>query len=189
VVTRGQVVTRGLMVEFTRRIVLLTIACATPAVASAQVPFSAASGPGARGEPSVLTDTAGEIRASMAAGGESGDLSLRVAASSFDALFADAQTRPLTAEANHLRAGMATAVAPSARVQVGGRRRKSIMGWTIAIGIGAGLGAAGAAAAKYGENEGGEFCGRCFLQWSAIAVPVGAGIGAGVGYLIDRSRR
>jgi len=59
----GQVVTRRLMVEFTRRIMLLTIASVTPAVASAQVPFSAASGPGARGEPSVLTDTAGEIRA------------------------------------------------------------------------------------------------------------------------------
>jgi hypothetical protein len=45
------------------------------------------------------------------------------------------------------------------------------------------------AASKYGDNETGQFCTRCFMQWSAISIPVGAGIGAGVGYLIDRARR
>ena len=53
----------------------------------------------------------------------------------------------------------------------------------------AGLAAPAIAASKYGENEGGEFCGRCFVEWSAITVPVGAGVGFTVGYLIDRWRR
>jgi len=70
-----------------------------------------------------------------------------------------------------------------------GRRSKSATGWGIAIGIGAGLAAPAIAASKYGENEGGEFCGRCFVEWSAITVPVGAGVGFTVGYLIDRWRR
>jgi hypothetical protein len=45
------------------------------------------------------------------------------------------------------------------------------------------------AAARYGENEGGEFCGQCFVRWAAISVPVGAGIGAFSGWLIDKARR
>lgn len=67
--------------------------------------------------------------------------------------------------------------------------RKSAMGWSIALGIGGGVGLAGVAASTYGSNEGGEFCTRCFLQWSAVSLPVGAGIGAVVGYLIDRARK
>lgn len=67
--------------------------------------------------------------------------------------------------------------------------RKSAVGWGIAIGIGGGIGLTGAAASRYGNNEGGKFCTRCFVQWSAVAVPVGAGVGAAVGYLIDRARR
>jgi len=66
------------------------------------------------------------------------------------------------------------------------RRR---MGLAIAIGIGAGAGATALAASRYGANEGGSFCARCFAEWSAIAIPVGAGVGAAVGYLIDRERR
>jgi hypothetical protein len=66
---------------------------------------------------------------------------------------------------------------------------KSVIGWSIAIGVGAGLATSAIAASKYGENEGGQFCGRCFMEWSAITVPVGAGAGALIGYLIDRSRR
>ena len=72
--------------------------------------------------------------------------------------------------------------------QFGGRPKRA-SGWGIAIGIGAGLAASAIAASKYGENEGGEFCGRCFVEWSAITVPVGAGVGFTVGYLIDRLRR
>jgi hypothetical protein len=73
--------------------------------------------------------------------------------------------------------------------QTAARSGGSAIGWGIAIGIGAGVAASGVAAARHGENEGGEFCARCFVQWSAISVPIGAGIGAAVGYLIDRARR
>ena len=44
-------------------------------------------------------------------------------------------------------------------------------------------------AARYGDNEGGRFCGACFVEWSAVTVPAGAGIGAAVGYFIDKARR
>lgn len=67
--------------------------------------------------------------------------------------------------------------------------RKSVMGWSIAAGIGAAVGLARVAASKHGSNEGGEFCARCFVQWSAVSIPVGAGIGAVTGSLIDRPRR
>ena len=67
--------------------------------------------------------------------------------------------------------------------------KRRAMGWAIAIGVGAGVSVAGMAASTYGENEGGAFCARCFTEWSAIAIPVGAGVGAAVGYLIDRARR
>lgn len=66
--------------------------------------------------------------------------------------------------------------------------RRHVMGLAIAIGIGAGVGGAAIGASKYGENEGGGFCGGCFVRWSAISLPVGAGVGAAVGYLIDRTR-
>ena len=66
-----------------------------------------------------------------------------------------------------------------------GKPRKSVIGWAIAIGIGAGLAASAMAAAKYGDNEGGQFCGRCFVEWSAITLPVGAGAGALVDIWID----
>jgi hypothetical protein len=68
------------------------------------------------------------------------------------------------------------------------RPRRHVMGMAIAIGIGAGVGGAAIAASKYGGNEGGGFCGACFARWSAISLPVGAGVGAAVGYLIDRVR-
>ena len=57
------------------------------------------------------------------------------------------------------------------------------------VGAGAALVVTGVAAARYGENEGGKFCGVCMVQWSAFTVPVGAVIGAGIGYGIERSRR
>lgn len=64
-----------------------------------------------------------------------------------------------------------------------------------AVKTGALIGAAGAlaitaaAAAEYGNNEGGRFCGPCLVQWSAFTVPVGAAIGAAIGYGIDRAHR
>jgi hypothetical protein len=51
----------------------------------------------------------------------------------------------------------------------------------------AGFGLAAVAAARYGGNEGGRFCGGCLVEWSTVTVPVGAGIGALVGFLIDKS--
>jgi len=77
---------------------------------------------------------------------------------------------------------------PSSNAQAVGKPHSAI-GWAIAIGIGAGLAVSAIAASKYGENEGGQFCGRCFVEWSAITLPVGAGVGFTAGYLIDRSRR
>lgn len=94
------------------------------------------------------------------------------------------------------RARGATARAPipgwsteqSATQQSAGKK-KSALGWSIAGGAAAGLGMAGVAAARYGDNEGGAFCARCFVEWSAVSIPAGAGIGAAVGYFIDRARR
>ena len=59
----------------------------------------------------------------------------------------------------------------------------ALIGGTVA------LGATYAAARKYGNNERGEFCTRCFVQWSAITVPIGAVAGAALGWGIGRSRR
>jgi hypothetical protein len=59
--------------------------------------------------------------------------------------------------------------------------------------IGAAIGAAGAAAvtywaaSTYGENEGGQFCDRCFWTWGAWTMPAGALVGALVGSQIARS--
>jgi hypothetical protein len=56
--------------------------------------------------------------------------------------------------------------------------------------IGAVIGAAAAAAftaslaSAYGNNEGGGFCGACFVEWSAVTIPTGAGIGAGIGLAV-----
>ena len=57
------------------------------------------------------------------------------------------------------------------------------------IGAGAALVFTGMAASRYGENEGGSFCGACMVQWSTFTVPIGAGIGAGIGWGIGRARR
>ena len=52
------------------------------------------------------------------------------------------------------------------------------------IGAAAALAITGWAAASYGENEGGKFCSNCMLQWSAVSVPVGAALGAGIGVAV-----
>lgn len=61
--------------------------------------------------------------------------------------------------------------------------------WGTAIGAGAAMSVTYWAAASYGENEGGRFCGGCFLQWGAASIPAGTAIGAGVGFAIERARR
>jgi hypothetical protein len=73
--------------------------------------------------------------------------------------------------------------------QIASAPKRHAIGWAIAAGIGAGVAGAGIAAARYGGNEGGAFCSRCFVEWSAFSVPIGAGIGAAIGYAIDRERR
>lgn len=37
---------------------------------------------------------------------------------------------------------------------------------------------------EYGHNEGVSFCGACFIEWSAVTIPTGAGIGAGIGLAV-----
>jgi hypothetical protein len=56
------------------------------------------------------------------------------------------------------------------------------------VGGSAALIATAVAARAYGENESGGFCGACLVQWSAFSVPVGAGIGAAIGYGVKRAR-
>ena len=48
------------------------------------------------------------------------------------------------------------------------------------------------AAATYGRNEGaegGRMCGRCFMEWSTITIPIGTAIGAAVGVAVQLVRR
>jgi hypothetical protein len=61
--------------------------------------------------------------------------------------------------------------------------------WGVAIGAAGGLLATWLAASNYGENAEGEVCGPCLLRWGALAIPVGAGVGALAGMSIERSRR
>lgn len=71
------------------------------------------------------------------------------------------------------------------------QRRSLVKPTAIGAVVGAAVaaGATYAAAAKYGNNEGGTFCARCFVQWSAFTVPVGAAAGAAIGWGIGRARR
>jgi hypothetical protein len=57
------------------------------------------------------------------------------------------------------------------------------------LGAGAGLVLAASFASAYGENEGGHFCGACVVVAGAGLIPGGAGIGLGVGALIDQTNR
>lgn len=93
---------------------------------------------------------------------------------------ASAATGPLRAAS--LEAGMVAAPTVARRGS-----RKSVM-----IGIVAGAGAAAAitwwAADRYGENEGGRFCTRCFTTWGAATIPAGGLAGALIGALVGRDR-
>jgi hypothetical protein len=57
------------------------------------------------------------------------------------------------------------------------------------IGAAAALVATAVAARAYGENESGGFCGGCMVPWSTFTVPIGAGVGAAIGYGVKRARR
>jgi hypothetical protein len=80
-------------------------------------------------------------------------------------------------------------VAPGRRSPGGVRHQRSAVGWGILGGAIAGAAVSAVAADRYGKNEGGQFCTRCFALVSAIAVPAGAGLGALTGHLIDVARR
>ena len=60
--------------------------------------------------------------------------------------------------------------------------------WGAAIGAASALAVTAWAASSYGENEGGRFCSGCLIQWGALSVPAGAGIGLGIGFAIDKVR-
>jgi hypothetical protein len=58
-----------------------------------------------------------------------------------------------------------------------------------AIGIVAAAGLTLVASARLGENDTVRICGACFVRWSLITVPVGAGAGAAIGWGVGRLRR
>lgn len=85
---------------------------------------------------------------------------------------------PAGASAQIREAAAATVVPPAPRLSGPGPVVTGAL-----IGAGVGVVATALAASAYGENEGGRFCGRCFVEWGVVAVPVGAGVGAAVGAL------
>jgi hypothetical protein len=68
------------------------------------------------------------------------------------------------------------------------RAGKPLMVMSGLVGAGTAFTVTAIAAASYGSNEGGRFCGGCLVEWSTLTVPVGAGVGALVGLAIDLSR-
>ncbi len=68
------------------------------------------------------------------------------------------------------------------------QRGRSPVATGALLGAAAALAATAAAARTYGENESGRFCGACMVEWSALTVPIGAGIGAAIGYGVQRAR-
>lgn len=172
-----------LSLEITHRVVLLAMAALVPTMASAQVPLNSETRPS-------LTQPAVEAAVvANEAGVQSPDVPHAAARHYFPdgREIGSALGRHVLPIVQPGRTG--TKFQGSTRSQAATKPRGKAVGWGIAIGVGAGIAVSGLAASKYGENEGGQFCGRCFVQWSAITVPVGASVGAAVGYLIDRSRR
>ena len=54
-------------------------------------------------------------------------------------------------------------------------RKKNPIAIGAAIGAAAGAALTAGLASAYGNNEGGGFCGACFVRWGTVAIPVGAG--------------
>jgi hypothetical protein len=75
---------------------------------------------------------------------------------------------------------------PQARPRRGGVNPVAIGAF---IGAAAAVVATAAAARSYGENESGQFCSACMVQWSTFTVPIGAGAGAAIGYGVKLARR
>ncbi len=68
------------------------------------------------------------------------------------------------------------------RIRRAGSRVMAVSAFT---GAGAAFAITAVAAATYGRNEGAESCGGCLVQWSTMTVPVGAALGALIGFTID----
>ena len=66
-------------------------------------------------------------------------------------------------------------------------RKKNPIAIGAAIGAAAGAALTAGLASAYGNNEGGGFCGACFVRWGTVAIPVGAAAGAGVGWALKAS--
>jgi hypothetical protein len=117
------------------------------------------------GDKVVLSGPRGERAIGRFRGWRSGSLELSIKEEKRDAVFAEKDVLEIRRTGTH---GLA---------------------WGVAIGAASAVVATAAAASSYGENEGGEFCGGCFLRWSAISIPVGVGVGAGIGLALDALRR
>jgi hypothetical protein len=97
---------------------------------------------------------------------------------------AQAQTAPPSTPSLAASAAVAaTAAAPLAPSPSSRRYQRAPLVGAVVGGLAAAALTAGLARA-YGNNEGGRFCGACFAQWGAIAIPAGAGIGAGIGFAV-----
>jgi hypothetical protein len=117
------------------------------------------------GDTATVQETSGETFRGIVSELRDGSLTLRMDAglTHIDRVFTEADVR-------HIRRG-------SHMMAISG-----LAGAAIAFGITA------AGAASYGGNEGVGFCSNCLVQWSTMTVPIGAGIGALVGFAIDLSQ-
>ena len=96
---------------------------------------------------------------------------------------ASAQT-PASPEQPGLAAAAAAAAQATEPQPPPAKKRKNPVAIGTLIGAGGAAALTAVAAAQYGANEGGRFCIPCLAQWSMITVPVGAGIGAGIGWAV-----
>ena len=114
----------------------------------------------------AFAGAAGTARAQAAAPPSHASMTAMAAVAVADAARRDA-TAPVQAGApsgrRHDRAPLIGAV-------IGGAAATALTAW---------------ASQAYGNNEIGRFCGVCFVRWGTFAIPVGAGIGAGVGLAVQ----
>lgn len=115
------------------------------------------------GDAATVQETSGKTFRGIVSELRDGSLTLRMdsARSRTDRVFTEADVRRIRRAGSHVMAISALA------------------GAVTAFGITA------VAAASYGGNEGVGLCGGCLVQWSTMTVPVGAGVGALVGFAID----
>ena len=118
-----------------------------------------------RGDRVEVKDSAGGTTRGVFAGFASDEMLLHVGPSRLEARFLERDVQRIRRSGGHATA------------------------WGAVIGVASAVALTAAAAESYGNNEGGRFCGNCFLVWGILTVPAGAGIGAGIGKAIDRLNR